>query len=277
MKECKKIWKIVNCNFVGWLTDYKIYLIGFILVVFLMDNFADMFQFALQERYRVSPYLLPFCFTHPFMKIVLFSCVIFLFADAPFVTQFQLMFLARTGKLKWYIAQMIYMGICSILMTIAFAIIPVLGNIEQIAFIGDWGKVIKTLTRPSGIINPISYDIVNRHSPQSAMLYTFAACILLSFFLGMIIYLCNLLCKNKSVGVLIAAGFVLFNWFVGFMDNKLLLWFSPISWVDISTMAYAREKGIPSIMFALISLAVVNGIMVAVACIVAKKKDVVNE
>ena len=49
---------------------------------------------------------------------------------------------------------------------------------------------------------------------------------------------------------------------------------SPFSWVDISVMAYSREKWYPSAGYAMIFLTVVNVVLIAVTYIAAKKKDI---
>lgn len=84
MKTIKEISEIIKCNFASWIVNYKIYLVLLILIVFLVDNFTTVFDFAKRVGYRVSPCLLPFSFTHPFMRMVIFSCVVFLFSNAPF-------------------------------------------------------------------------------------------------------------------------------------------------------------------------------------------------
>lgn len=276
VKGIKEIWKILNSNFAGWLTNKKIYLVLLLLAIFVLDNFSPVFVFASQVRYRVTPYLFPFCFTHPFMRIVIFSCVIFLFADAPFMSELQLLFLARTGRRKWYISQIIYLGICSFLLTSFMALLPVLRYITRIAFTNNWGRVVRTLAVQTDILHPILYATVNHHSQRTAMVYTVVVCMLLILLLGMILYICNISFKNKDVGIFITAFLVLFDWFVYISGSKILLWVSPISWIQISNMAYARELGLPSISFAVTVLIIANSVLILLAYMISKRKDIVN-
>lgn len=277
VKNLKEIHKIIKCNFAGWFINYKIYLVFLLLVIFVLDNYTSLFAFARQARYRVSPYLFPFCFTHPFMRIVIFSCVIFLFSDAPFITDFQLLFLSRTGKRKWYLAQMLYLGICCLLLTAFLAVLPVIRNITMIAFVKDWGRVIETLAGGQyDIIQPVSYDMVSRYSACQVMIYTVSVSILLMLLLGMILYLCNVLFSNRSIGVLISAALVLLDWFVYLTGNHMLLWISPVSWIQISNMAYAREWEYPSVTFSVICLIGLDIVLLLSAFFVSTKKDVVE-
>lgn len=275
VKGIKEVSKIIKCNFAGWITNYKIYLVLILLIIFVSDNFTSVFEFARQARYRVSPYLFPFCFTHPFMRIVIFSCVIFLFSNAPFISDFQLLFMSRTGKKKWYMAQMVYLFICCFLITVFLAVLPVIKNITMIAFLKDWGKIIETLaSKQYDIIHPISYNTISRYSALEVMVYTVLVSILLMLLLGMISYLCNILFRNRSIGVLISAALVLLDWFVYLTGKNILLWVSPISWINISGMAYAREQGLPSVAFSVISLIMLDALLSLAAYFVSKRKDV---
>ncbi|MBO5073453.1 MAG: hypothetical protein J6C32_10870 [Eubacterium sp.] len=255
----------------------KIYLVLLLLLIFVLDNYTSLFEFARQAGYRVSPYLFPFCFTHPFMRIVIFSSVIFLFSDAPFISDFQLLLLSRTGKRKWYLAQMLYLGICCFLFTAFLAVLPVIKNITMIAFVKDWGKVIETLADGHyNFIHPVSYDMVSRYSAWQVMGYTVCISILLMLLLGMILYLCNISFKNRSIGILISAALVLLDWFIYLTGNNRLLWISPVSWTQISNMAYARERGIPSVGFSLVCLIVSDVVLLLSVYFVSQRKDVVE-
>lgn len=276
MKRISEVCKIVKCNFAGWIVNYKIYFVLLTLTIFVLDNYTAVFNFAQQTRYRVSPYLFPFCFTQPFMRMVIFSCVFFLFSNAPFISDFQLLFLSRTGKKKWYIAQMVYLAICCFLLTFFLAVLPIIKNISMIVFRKEWGKVIETLARQYDIVHPISYETVSRYSAQEVMIYTFLVSILLMLLLGMILYLCNILFRNHSIGVLISAAFVLLDWFVYITGNITLLWISPISWIQISNMAYARERGLPSATFSIACLIILDIVLLLLAYFVSKRKDVVG-
>lgn len=146
----------------------------------------------------------------------------------------------------------------------------------MIVFVDDWGKVLTTLTRQYDVIHPISYDVISRYEVGSVMLYTTGICVLLTLFLGMLIFLCNILFQNRSVGIFITVAFVLLDWFVYIIGNNKLLWISPISWIQIENMAYARELGIPSVTFAVLCLVISNIVLMLVSYIVSKRKDVVN-
>ena len=265
----------IKCDMIGMTSNHKVYLCLIILMLFLYDNFEPIFKFAKEVGYRVTPYLLPFDFTHPFMRIVIFSSVLLVFSDAPFLTDFQVFMLSRSGKKCWYIAQMIYLALGSIMLTVFIAVFPVVINLSVIVFKSGWGKVIKTLAVNADVIHPVSYKVVEYYQVGRVMVYTFTMCVLLFFFIGMVLFLCNMALKNKGIGVFIITAFILIDWINNIINaNVGLLWLSPFSWVDISAMAYSREKWYPSSGYAVIFLTVVNVVLIAVTYIAAKKKDI---
>ena len=183
--------------------------------------------------------------------------------------------LSRSGKKCWYIAQMIYLALGSIMLTVFMAVFPVVINLSVIVFKSGWGKVIKTLASKQDFIQPISYGVVEYYQVDTVMVYTFTMCVLLFFFMGIVLFLCNTAFKNKGVGVFIITAFILIDWLNNIINaNVGLLWISPFSWVDISVMAYSREKWYPSAGYAMIFLTVVNVVLVAATYIAAKKKDI---
>lgn len=273
--KIKKIFNIIKCDMIGMTSNHKVYLSLIILMLFLYDNFESIFKFAKEVGYRVTPYLLPFDFTHPFMRIVIFSSVLLVFSDAPFLTNFQVFMLSRSGKKCWYIAQMIYLALGSIMLTVFIAVFPVVINLSVIVFKSGWGKVIKTLAVNADVIHPVSYKVVEYYQVGRVMVYTFTMCVLLFFFMGMVLFLCNTMFKNKGVGVFIITAFILIDWIHDMINATVgLLWLSPFSWINISEMAYSREKWYPSAGYAMIFLTVVNAVLVAATYIIAKKKDI---
>lgn len=273
--KIKKNFNIIKCDMIGMTSNHKVYLCLIILMLFLYDNFEPIFKFAKEVGYRVTPYLLPFDFTHPFMRIVIFSSVLLVFSDAPFLTDFQVFMLSRSGKKCWYIAQMIYLALGSIMLTVFIAVFPVVINLSVIVFKSGWGKVIKTLAVNADVIHPVSYKVVEYYQVGRVMVYTFTMCVLLFFFIGMVLFLCNTALKNKGIGVFIITAFILIDWINNLINaNVGLLWLSPFSWVDISAMAYSREKWYPSSGYAVIFLTVVNVVLVAATYIIAKKRDI---
>ena len=115
---------VIKSDIVGWIYKPKIYLAVFAVIWFVHDNFASLFQYADSIGCRVNFCLVAHSFTHPYMRILLFCCIIFLMADAPFVTELQLSMMYRAGKGIWYFSQVIYIMISALLLDVfCFSII----------------------------------------------------------------------------------------------------------------------------------------------------------
>lgn len=274
VRELKKMKAVLKSNFIGWPCNCKIYIVMLMLIIFVNYNFEEAFVFAKQSGYRIVPYLFPFLFNSPFMRVVIFSCVIFLFSNAPFITSLQLSLLSRCSRKIWYLAQCLYIFLCSIILTIVLVVLPILTNANMIVWKADWGKVIKTLAGTYDVYNPFEYKVVSCYTPKETMIYTTIVFILLLFLLGMIIYVCNIIFHNQSVGIVITAGLIILDWMIHISDNLKLLWISPLSWVQISRIAYARQTMVPSYRFVMTALIVLDVSLVITAYLCSRKKDI---
>ena len=274
MKKSKVISAIVKSDFAGWIVNYKIYIVVILLTVFCLDNYTNVFTFAEEVRYRVTPYLFPFLFTHPFMHLVIFTSVIFLFVNAPFVNSLQMLMMSRSGKRIWYLSQIIYLIICTTILTFFLVMLPIVRNADMIAIKNEWGKVWSTLAVNSDVVNPSSYYVISRYLPGETMVYTLLMFILIVLFIGMLLMFCNTVFQNKSIGIVMAAAFVILDWMSDITGSSGVLWASPISWINISKMAYSRDTAVPSIAYGIIVLVLLNLILMISTYIMSKKKDI---
>lgn len=274
VRDLKIIGSILKGNFLGWLINIKLYLVLVLFFIFISDNFNGMFLYAKESGYRVSLFLFPLLFTHPFMKVMIFSCIVFLFADAPFISQLQLSLIARCGRRIWYGTQMIYLGICSFLMTVFLMVFPIVRYLPMIVLQNSWGKVISSLPGYAGVLHPADFYTITRNTPIEAMLYTMVIFFLLIYFLGIVIYLCNIAFWHQGIGTFLASAFVILEWMEHLLDYEKLIWISPLSWIQISSMAYGRDTSLPSQTFAITVMVVIDLLLGFITMIVSKKKDI---
>ena len=143
VKRNKVISAVLKSNFAGWIVNYKIYIVVILLTIFSLDNYTNVLTFAKEVGYRVTPFLFPFLFTHPFMHLVIFTSVIFLFANAHFVNSLQLLMMSRSGKRRWYLFQIIYLIICTIILMLFLVVLPIVRNANMIVINDGWGKVVR--------------------------------------------------------------------------------------------------------------------------------------
>lgn len=276
MRKSKIVLSILRSDFACWVNNYKLYITIIILSIFTLDNYATSFEYAKQVRCRVSPFLFPFLFTHPFMHLVIFTSIIFVFSNAPFANGMQLLLISRTGKKTWLISQVIYLIISSILITLFLILLPILRHIDMIVLKNDWGKVWKNLSINYEVINPALYDTINKYSAIEALIYTIVLFNLMVIFLGIIIMFFNIFINNKSIGILVASAFPIIDLMYMITGNSKILWLSPLSWINISKISVNRDCSIPTIQYGIGWLSIVSMMLIVIICVCAKNKDVVE-
>ena len=275
MRKVKISLAVLKSDFAGWIVNCKLYIVAILLIIFSLDNYAPVFEFAKNEGYRVTPFLFPFLFTHPFMHLFVFTLVILLFSDAPFTNKLQLLMMTRSGKRAWYVSQVMYLIICSVVLTAFLIAVPIIRNFSMIVFKNDWGKVWTSLSTAS-TVNPSSYFGISHYSPMEAEVYTAVAFGLIVIFIGMIIMLCNTALRNKSIGIAIAAIFVILDWMADITDRAELLWVSPVSWINIAKTAYSRDVAIPSANYTITVLFSLNILLMIALFGASSRRDVMS-
>ena len=123
-------------------------------------------------------------------------------------------------------------------------------------------------------VHPISYEVVSRYTAVQASAYTALMLLLLTFFVAMLLFFCNTVFRRQHIGMITAAAFVIFDWTCYLTGSSHLLWLSPVSWINISRMAYARDTNIPDIPYGIITIVLIDVILVAAAGFLSGKRDI---
>ena len=248
---------VIKSDIVGWIYKPKIYLAVFAIIWFVHNNFTSLFQYADSIGCRVNFCLAAHSFTHPYMRILLFCCIIFLMADAPFVTELQRSMMYRAGKGVWYFSQVVYIMISALLLDVLFFVSPLLFHMDEIVIQKSWGRAVYSILKENEVLHSISGSIVARYTPLQALGYYMVILFLLICFIGLFLYLANLL-RMGAVGVGILFGFIILDWMIYLVDFTPFLWISPISWVRMDQMAYGLDHSVPSAAYAAAALFVMN-------------------
>lgn len=273
MEKISKGLTVIKSDFVGWTYKPKIYLVVIAIMWFVHDNFRTVFEFAASMGYRVNFNLFAHMFTYPFMRTLLFCCIVFLFADAPFVTEMQLFMIGRVGKGIWYAAQTVYVIICSLLVDVLLFISPLVFRLDKIVFQNDWGKVLTSITIQPEIMNSVNGTVIRRFTPVQALLYYGAILFLLTCFIGLLMYFTNLI-HMRAVGAGIMFGIIMLEWTVYMTDFHPLVWISPMSWIRPECMSYGLDHTVPSVTYAAAVLLILNILLCAGIYKASKRTDV---
>jgi hypothetical protein len=272
MNYFRKACCICAQNFRKWVTNYRIWVLFILIAIFINSYTKEISLFAEAVHYRMSPWLFPFLYGQKYMKYILFSGVLLLFCDAPFLDEEQPYVIIRSGRKFWSVGQVFYIVTASAAYFLYIVMMSILLNLGNMEWNPDWGKVLGTLGTVN-VGNMVSYKIsvsskiVTFFTPLQAMWFTFLLSWLTGIFLGLLIYACNVLFANRFIGVLFAAFFVFFDTVV--RNHMTLLWFSPVSWSALDNIGIGERLARPDITYVLTAY----GVLILALCTIIFMKS----
>lgn len=216
-------------------------------------------------------------------RLIMGVGIIFLFCDAPFIDSNQQFVIARAGKKRFCIAQLLYIVISAFIYTLYLAIVPCLFVISRIGFSKDWGTVFRTIAfakdGDNGVMNIlISVRLLRKYTVIEAWFYQVTIFFLVVVFLGLIIFFFNFL-FGKMAGIIVAGIFLVLGQIPYlFVGMNWVYWISPVSLAEIKYLDINGRTQYPPIWYAytlLISLIVV--LSVAIYLLFQRKHIVVKE
>lgn len=114
-------------NFKKWAVNPRLYILLLMEVLYLHSRLSPVGELCARTGYKVTPYLLPFLLDEGSAVMMLFLGVVLLFCDAPFIEDEQPYIMLRSGRRIWFIGQMLYIVVASVLYLIVLYFISVLG------------------------------------------------------------------------------------------------------------------------------------------------------
>lgn len=180
-----------------------------------------------------------------------------LISDAPFRSRQQQFVLLRAGKRNWIMGQLLYIVVLSVVFTAALWFFSWVFLIPRVRWSLNWGPILTTVaTRNLNleiVLMPVSYEIMMNVTPLAATAWAAFMMIGVNILLGEIVMVCNLWAK-KGLGAVIATLLVLMPFLLVIMQStpynvKRLLWVSPVSWINRSTLLNSNQH-MPGFLYA---------------------------
>lgn len=215
----------------------RVWLAAFFLLLFSREAVKYLGDYCVAQHTAISPWIYPFIFTTNYYILLFFLNFILLLADAPFMDESQLFYILRSGRKKWLLGQFFYIAICSFLYFLAVFLLILIWLAPYMKWQTGWGKILTTLAvrgRGTYVIDfYVNQSIIEKYSPVSAFAISFSLCVLAGIFLGMLMFILNLLFKWGS-GLAAASILVILQMFIHYeIGGRFLRLISPISWVNI--------------------------------------------
>lgn len=274
-----KLFKMAVCvcfqNIRKWRSNYRVWIIAIIVLIFTHEFTKDIASFAHQINIPVSPWIYPFLYNQKYVKLLFFFPLILLFCDAPFIDDNQPYVISRSGRKAWSIGQMGYIILSTAIYFLFLILCTLVLNIFNMDFTLEWGKVLGTLantdaSQAMGLKIIVSSRIIFYFSPIQAMWFSFLLSWLAGVFLGLLIYAVNSLSNTRILGVLCASFFLVLD---ATIVNKLR-WFSPVSWCNLDQIDIGGTTQLPTITFIYTAFAIIIIGLMTLSFIVNRRQSI---
>lgn len=225
----------------------------------------------------ISPGVLSYLMSNYTYLLLFMLGVIYFYSDVPFTYRSQLYYIFRQGKRKWMIIQLLYIFLTAPLLmglslaTVIIQILPVINTST------GWGRVLGTLaltnaSKEFGVAVTIDYEMMTRHSPSAAIIYTMGIGTLVIFFIGVLMLLVSVLIDRFWAMVL--ASLLAFIPSAQMIGVSKIDYFSPVSWMRLTKLGYGYRYNTPQLNYILTSLIILNVSLILVVVILIGKKDI---
>ena len=187
------------------------------LITLLMQMYAllPVLQFCDMVGFNMTPFAAVFVFNDiycTFLSTIMSLGMIALCAGAPFLSQYQVQVLLRTGRKRWLRGQLAYLCVLALIYTAFWAVCPLICALGRIEWSAEWGKIWSTLAFTEAatqqrIMLDVPYNILMQYSPVEALALSLALRFLYVFMLGMVVFVGNLIsrsCAGVVVGILMS-------------------------------------------------------------------------
>lgn len=269
--------RIALCNIKKWAVTPRIYIVPILLIIFINMSVNPVLNVSFKLGEAVSPWIFPFILNDEYMVSMIFFTLILLLCDAPFISEEHTFMVIRSGKTKFYTAQILYIMLACAIFVVTAVTATILLLLPNLTYTDDWGKILGTLAQTTlnsqtEVPLNINYSIMINYSPIEAMLICSFMMWIIAVFIGVIMCLLNSLI-NRFLGTIIAIILVLMQFGISFFYGSSGYWFTPTSWVKLSIINITGEGTSPPLLYCITILLAGIIIMSAITIIVNRKRE----
>lgn len=225
---------------------------------------------------RTIPAAYVFLQTYAGFLMILFLEVLVFYTDVPFITNEQLYVILRSGKIRWYLDQVVYIAVSSLLVVLSAFVLCMLRLLPILKWGTSWDKVLGTLAltdagRQFEVVLGVPYKILNRYEPMEALLYSLLVGWGVVCFIGMFMFCISLLRSRKTAIILTTVMLLIFG-----VQNYYPSWVNylvPLSWMQISEQGVRYSEFAPTQKYVCIMLPVFLCVVFLVGFLSVRKKD----
>ena len=263
VSNLKLAWKLFLTKILSMKTLILLFLLGILYHIFL----SPVKDFSQSVNYPVCPWIFPFLISDVYFVILFMSAAVYYFSDVPFMKEWTMYQVIRTGRVKWacgQIGSIVFSSFAFIFMSMLETGLILL---PDITLSEGWGKVLHTLSMTNArgeyrIPFSVSYGIINRFEPLQAAGISLSMGGLVIMFIGLLMFSLSL-CVSRLWANIIAMLFVILPIVIENIGDIVpwLVYCSPVSWLRFSEID--TQSGIGRQTPTLLT----SGIVLVIACI----------
>ena len=223
-------------------------LLGFVYHIFL----TPLNSFVKSVNHPICPFIFPFLLSDIYFLVLFMAAVVYYFSDAPFMKNWTMYQVIRTGRVRWAFGQIETILISSFTFVILAIGMTGILFLPNVTLTEGWGKVLYTLsmTGASGDFNipfSIPYEIISRYTVLEGLGVTILVGGMVIAFIGLLMF-CISLIGSRLLANVVAMVFVIMPMIqlnIG-MAVPELNYVSPVSWMNLSKIDIAGTgSGLP--------------------------------
>ena len=211
-------------------------LLGFVYHIFL----TPLNSFVKSVNHPICPFIFPFLLSDIYFLILFMAAVVYYFSDAPFMKNWTMYQVIRTGRVRWAFGQIETILISSFTFVILAIGMTGILFLPNVTLTEGWGKVLYTLsmTGASGDFNipfSIPYEILSNYTVLEGLGVTILVGGMVIAFIGLLMF-CISLIGSRLLANVVAMVFVIMPMIqlnIG-MAVPELDYVSPVSWMNLS-------------------------------------------
>lgn len=240
----------------GEMWNKRFALTGMIFLLFLYLVEEGILEFCERMYLKVSPWVFPFLSGDWICQMMICGYFLWLVSALAGKRGSDLFVRVRAGKVSWELGNCVAIIKFAALYTVLLVFLSAILLLPQMEFNFKWGKAWNTLASTNagelfGIGIYVSPMTIHLYNPVKATLYAMLLQFLCLAWLGLLMYMVNLLVQ-KSIGMYLALAFIFLDVMLSNTSMERYFKFSPVTMVQLSNYSVATLRYGITIRYALL-------------------------
>ncbi|MCD2493426.1 hypothetical protein LQE92_12455 [Lacrimispora sp. NSJ-141] len=262
----KKIVKIIRGNLSLCFVSPRFYIALILAGILFQQIEGPIRTLCAQTGYSITPWLFPHLTSLYYIQNIVTLGVVLIFCDAPFIKNNTPYTMIRTGRSRWFAAQVGYIAAVSLIYCLFLYFISIILILPYLKIDMGWGKIIGTLAQTDAASQigtvKLEYQMIIDFKPWQALLGTCGMSCLVFIFTGLLMMCINIF-GHQYLGPIAGAAVAFTPYLARIFSNMYTgYYFSPPTWMSMMVFGKNRLSPYPTIRYAIVFL--IAGIIVLI-------------